>query len=114
MRLVVPGKPVSQGRARVMRGGWAFDPVKSRKAKENIKMIAFAAHARPMDGNLRANLSFYGANPLSDIDNLVKLVLDALQGICYANDRQIMRLQAAKIPYPAKDACTIIELFSEE
>jgi len=32
----------------------------------------------------------------ADIDNLVKLVLDALQGVAYDNDNQVVYVEASK------------------
>lgn len=32
-----------------------------------------------------------------DIDNCIKLVMDALQGVCYQNDYDVVHIDAAKI-----------------
>ena len=34
---------------------------------------------------------------MTDVDNLVKLALDSLQGVTYGNDRQVVELHAYKV-----------------
>jgi Holliday junction resolvase RusA-like endonuclease len=91
----VPGKPKPQKRPIVMKRGWTIDPPESKKAKKIIgqyAMIAMADQATILEGPAAVTLTFYGAHPLSDIDNLSKLVLDALKGICWRDDRQVKEL----------------------
>ena len=54
-----------------------------------------------------------------DLDNLLKLLLDALQGVCHTNDCQVVHIDAAKLwdhtqkvwhENQSKDGCTIIEM----
>lgn len=47
-------------------------------------------------GKYAVRLNFYGPNPLCDIDNLVKLVLDGIADTFWANDRQVMHISAWK------------------
>jgi crossover junction endodeoxyribonuclease RusA len=51
---------------------------------------------RPLDGDKRERLQGPGWH-LSvrciDLDNALKVALDALQGIAYANDKQVMRIR---------------------
>ena len=51
---------------------------------------------RIIRGPLAVEVEFIGAHGSSDIDNLVKSVLDAAQGQVFENDRQVMRLKATK------------------
>jgi len=41
-------------------------------------------------------IAFFAASPTMDIDGPLKLVLDALEGIAYANDRQVVELAVQK------------------
>eukprot|EP00978_Attheya_sp_CCMP212_P043897 scaffold294437_cov30-Attheya_sp.AAC.1 len=52
------------------------------------------------DGTLRLGAQRFPTS--SDVDNLVKLVLDALQGILYRDDRHIVVLFAGK-SYPSEN-----------
>ena len=116
IELVVRGNPVPQGRPRFFvrnrkDGGksiGAFDPGQSKSWKETIKWQALEQGAKIMDGALRLHLAFYMPRPKSlpkkivhhtkkpDLDNLLKAVKDALKGICYHDDAQVVMLEAAK------------------
>jgi Holliday junction resolvase RusA-like endonuclease len=50
----------------------------------------------PMSGPIVVLLDFWFKTTANDIDGPVKLVLDALQGIVYLNDRQVVSLSVAK------------------
>lgn len=52
----------------------------------------------PIQSELYVKLTFYVKVDRADLDNLTKAVLDAMQGIIYENDKQIMRLFITKIP----------------
>lgn len=41
-------------------------------------------------------MTFYRETELGDLDNLVKPILDALEGITYLNDRQVSDLRAQR------------------
>lgn len=50
-----------------------------------------------------------------DLDNLVKLVLDALNGVAYADDSQIVRIHAfKKYSGDHPDGATIVDIVEEE
>lgn len=87
----------------------AYDPATSRDWKRTIQ--AQVLPARPnglLAGPLPLTLAFELPRPKSlpkkvrhhtkrpDVDNLVKAVKDALRGIVYADDAQIVRLEARK------------------
>ena len=51
--------------------------------------------------SIRAEITFHrnkrlGSRSYGDIDNHVKAVLDALNGVCYRDDAQVIRLVAEK------------------
>lgn len=112
-RLVITifGTPIPQGRPRFqLRKCYAYDPPKSRKEKRRIR--AEVAHYMRCNriamftGALRVTLQFFLPIPKSfskkrhaacdagsilptpkpDLDNLVKLVLDACNGVLYQDD----------------------------
>ncbi len=95
IRLAILGEPASKANARqlvTIRGRPAF--IKSKKARsymESAIMQARAQYRGPMmEGELRAYIWIYYASQRPDLDPSV--LLDALQGICYANDRQVREL----------------------
>lgn len=112
------GKPVGQGRPKFStRGGFvrAIDPQKSRDYKSYVKAVVAEKISQikgfqPMQGAICLKLIAVLAIPKSkpkkfreaaltgkvhptvkpDIDNIYKIVTDAMQGIVYEDDKQII------------------------
>jgi Holliday junction resolvase RusA-like endonuclease len=100
MRMTVPGDPIPKGRPRFTRSGHAYTPARTRNAEKAIAVLALQAMRKhgskqPSCGPVALSISFYVRRD-ADIDNLVKLVSDALNRIAYNDDRQVMALQAAR------------------
>ena len=102
--LIVLGEPVPWRRAgRDKRSGRTYTPRKVREAED---FIAWAAKGRKVvlqAGPVSLTLRFYlgegrkGRRP--DLDNLVKLVKDALNGVLYRDDSQVSHLEADRFLY---------------
>lgn len=96
----VEGRPVPWARAG-QQGQRKFTP-KAQRAQ--MDLLGYAARSRihiPMEGALTLSVQFLykGVGPRvqrPDLDNLVKLVKDSLQGIAYKDDAQIVQLAAFK------------------
>jgi Holliday junction resolvase RusA-like endonuclease len=56
------------------------------------------------------NVTFYGARPNADIDNLLKSVLDAIQGVLIVDDKQVAAVEAQRMTLPGGEAHTVIVL----
>lgn len=105
--LVVPIKPVPKARARAGRNGSFYTPDKTKRYETELRSI-FAANNPPMfKGAVGVNLVFNLIKPVSakfrphpavksDLDNLIKAVSDAGNGVLYADDAQICQLVAMK------------------
>mgnify|MGYP000932564781 CR=1 FL=1 len=113
-KAVVLGEPIAQGRPRFSRqGGFvkAYDPPRSRDYKQYIKLVAREdAPEAPVTGAVVLSLKIYRAVPKSmskkkreaalvgrlrpttkpDISNVLKGVEDALKGLWYVDDSQIV------------------------
>ena len=81
-----------------------YDPSANRKAlwKKILKKELLAFGEDPTspfrNGSIKAVLTFVGSNVNHmDIDNLVKFVLDAFQGVLFENDRIVNKLVAQKM-----------------
>ena len=117
----VPGVPVGKGRPRFTKTGRTYTPAKTREWERQVATVAkHVRHGRiaavhPMlEGPLRATLRFdmpplkswsrrrrhqmNGAPAVgrTDLDNYVKAVLDACNGIVFNDDRQVAQLRATK------------------
>lgn len=101
--------PVPKGRPRMSRGGHAFTPLKTREAERIVQLMAQKQHGNlPLVGGpMQIDLEFVMDRPKKpknknyhvtrpDLDNLVKLVLDALNGVLWNDDAQIFSLSAKK------------------
>lgn len=95
IRFVAPGNPIPKERPRL--GRRVYTPARTRKAEEDLRFWARNVTATKATGPIKVSLSFYRATAAPvDIDNLAKLVLDALNGICWQDDRQIVMLSLLK------------------
>ena len=110
-RYTIIGNPIPQGRPRFYNRGrftGCYDPEISKNAKHDIRMQLLAQNPIKLDGPLKIVLHFHLKRPKSlpkrityhikkpDIDNLIKLLLDALRDICWHDDNQIVELIARK------------------
>lgn len=92
---VIMGEPASKANSRriVLRGRRPAS-IKSAKALEYERAIQAQVRALPADQQLRGRLAMtatiYYASERPDLD--ASLILDGLQGLIYANDRQVREL----------------------
>lgn len=117
----VPGEPVAKGRPRATAiGGQArmYTPATTRSYEQRVAVAAREAMAKapPMEGPLSVSIEVTMPIPVSwsrrkqadalaglvmptgrpDLDNLVKALTDACNGIVWRDDAQIVRLTAEK------------------
>lgn len=79
--------------------GHRFMTDKGKTFKETIGWAANEAmrgEKWSLDENYSVEISYYFAHDRSDIDGSNKLVLDALEGIMYENDRKVRELHCYK------------------
>jgi Holliday junction resolvase RusA-like endonuclease len=111
----VPGEPRGWARART-QGARFFTDTKTRSEKQAVAAWAIEAGARIIDGPVDVRLTAYLRIPKSaskklraamlaniqrptkkpDNDNLAKLALDALNGVCWHDDVQVVDLTVRK------------------
>lgn len=123
LKLIIPGEPCAQGRPRFTRNGGfvkAYDPEKSRNYKAYVKYIAsqevkdtgWKVTDEPIEVKIDAFMQIPKSKPKKfqraaiegsirptkkpDVDNLFKAVTDALSGIVYADDKQIVKAAQSK------------------
>ena len=116
----VMGTPTGKGRPRAtVRGGYAavYTDAKTRDAEQSFLAQALPYKpAEPLDGPLRVEIQAYCSVPRSwskkrrqlaiagtvmptgkpDVDNLAKLVLDAMNGVFFLDDKQVISLTVSK------------------
>lgn len=101
--LSLTGEPVSKARARFTKYGskvHAYTPERTRTAEDRIKaeyLRAAGAVERDQDAAFSIEADFYcGTRQRRDVDNMLKLVLDALNGVAYPDDVQVLEVSARK------------------
>ncbi len=112
----VPGEPVGKGRPKFTRAGHAYTPEKTRYYEQVVQMAARLKIQHPFDGavrieicanyeipksasrKMRQSMLDKLARPLKkpDADNVAKIILDALNGIAYHDDKQVVELHVTK------------------
>lgn len=114
----IEGKPIGKARARVTKTGIAFTPKKTAnwesyarlKASEQmqsrvptdkpVKLTVSAfftpANSWPKWKLEQANKGVIAHTAKPDLDNIVKICKDSLNGVVWADDAQVVRVEATK------------------
>jgi len=116
----VYGEPQAQGRpkfARIGNGVRAYDPAKSRDYKQSVRASALEVRPdKPLEGALNLTVTAYKTVPKSfskkkagqaiaqeiqpttrpDLDNIIKGIKDALKGVIWRDDSQVVNIYASK------------------
>lgn len=66
----------------------------ARAYKEQIGWTLTAKGIRPLDGELVVTIRVYRERKSGDLDNRIKVVLDALRGHAYQDDSQVTQIHA--------------------
>lgn len=113
IKLTIYGNPRPQQRSRTVRKKgrtWTYTPAESENWQESIRWQAMkqSHELGILEGALTLEVWFWLQRPKSlpkkvehavkkpDLDNLVKAVKDALEGMCYKNDSQFIDEQIHK------------------
>lgn len=113
----VKGQPVGKGRPRFVRAtGHTYSPEKTRLYEKSVADAYTKAGGEVLDGYITIKISAFYKIPKSvskerktqmerelikpivkpDIDNVVKAILDALNGTAYHDDNQVVSVFAKK------------------
>jgi len=115
IRLVVQGEPIAKARPRFSKGH-TYTPKKTQDYEKLIKETFIRSGQIMETGTLEATIKCYFKIPKSatkgkllamqhnvvrptkrpDLDNIIKGILDGLNGQAYKDDSQIVQLTAAK------------------
>ena len=124
---IIKGEAIPKGRPRVNSKGWLYTP---KRTKDYEELVASSYEGDKLTGALGMRLEVYMSIPKSeskknrikmergeiyptkangDLDNIVKSILDGLNGIAYEDDRQVVEIEASKY-YTDKEPYTYVEL----
>lgn len=119
IHITIPGEPVAQGRPRFStQHGFvrAYDPAKSRSYKDHVRTVAIQQCPQRLLGPVMMTVDIYRGIPKSwskkkqeqaergiikptlkpDVDNYIKGIKDALNGVAYVDDSQVTVLLISK------------------
>lgn len=104
IELWLPIEPVPKGRPRMTRSGHVYTPAKTREFEHLVSCLAKKKIKKALTGALELDCEFYmrkpkkpvNMYPRGDLDNYVKAVADALNGIAWADDAQVSQITASK------------------
>lgn len=121
--IIIPGKPLGKQRPRVLRTGIAYTPKETVNYETFVKMLYLEKYAgeKPFEGPVSMLISAFYQIPKSaskrrreamarhhippttrpDIDNIAKIIMDALAGVAYQDDKQVT-------------SCAVNKLYSHE
>jgi Holliday junction resolvase RusA-like endonuclease len=106
----IPGSPVSKARPRVCKWG-TYTPIKTVNYETLVKELFIMEHfGKMLEGQIAMTVTAYFGIPKSgskklkadmlsgtarptkkpDVDNLIKIIADALNGLAYNDDSQIV------------------------
>jgi Holliday junction resolvase RusA-like endonuclease len=107
--LVIHGKPVGKARPRFSRRGnkvVTFTPRETQIYEQNIKSLAQVAMLgkNMLEGPVKVTIKAYFSHKKKtgwhvsrpDLDNVVKAILDGLNGVVFADDASVAQLVASK------------------
>ena len=119
IELSIPLPPVAKGRPRMTKAGIAYTPAKTRNYEQQVATFVKARMqgTPPLQGPVSVYMRFLLPIPPSwnkakkeqarnrdllpaskpDLDNLVKAVVDACNGITWLDDSQIVHESASKL-----------------
>ena len=111
LSFTVPGRCIPCPRPRAVKGGRAYYPKRYTDWLLEAKTEAYRACGRIVwDGPVRLSVWFSGARANADIDNLLKSVLDAIQGVIIVDDKQVQMVEARKESVDGEPPSTHVQI----
>ena len=112
----IEGEPASKGRPRFRHQNGrtiTYTPAKTTAAERAVAEAFNAAapgYSYAPDAAYQVDAVFYlGTRRQKDVDNMLKLVLDGLNGVAWADDHQVTKTSTEKIHAPG-DARTVVTI----
>lgn len=118
IKLVIPGKPLGKQRPRVLKNGITYTPDRTMNYETLVRQLYIEKHfQKQLEGPIRATITAYMYIPQSeskkrkrkmlaneilpckkpDWDNIGKIITDALNGLAYEDDKQIVDARVIKL-----------------
>lgn len=123
LRFTIPGRAVGKGRPRVTRNG-TRTPERTKQWERLVALVATPELMRArkswrMDADYALSVQVHIANTKEgkrrvgdcpDLDNVIKAVADALNGLAYEDDRQVLAILDCWMHHGAEEERTEVVL----
>jgi len=117
-KLTIPGKPIGKGRPKFSTAGnyvRTYTPQQTVEYENLVRLAWMESGFEKLSGNVGVFISAYFPIPASiskkkrekmegafydkkpDVDNICKIILDALNGIAYDDDKQVVKVAITKL-----------------
>lgn len=96
---VVQGKPQGKQRPRLGKSGCVYTPAATRRYERSIAWAATAGRPRGwrLSGAVSVEVACYFPDArIRDVDNVLKAVLDGMNGVAYHDDSQVVLANVTK------------------
>lgn len=127
IEIVVPGKPQGKQRPRHTKSGHTYTPRETVEYEQQIRALVLEKYPGivPTEEPVQICISAYFGMPKSkkrsipdghpatckpDTDNIAKIIMDALNGIVYKDDKQVFSIEMAKF-YTTSQEKAIIRIY---
>jgi crossover junction endodeoxyribonuclease RusA len=97
VRLTLPYPPSANRYWRVDKRGFAYVSTEARAYKNRIRLLAMAERLRPLAGPVSLSLGVYRPQKSGDLSNRIKVLEDALSGVAFEDDDQVVELHALRM-----------------
>jgi len=95
IEFIIPILPPTDNHLYGQTGHRRFMYKQGRDWKEEVSLLARAQNPKLIEGDVRAEITFYLKRE-RDIQGSLKVLFDALEGIIYNNDKQIVDFRVFK------------------
>jgi len=116
-RFAVRGEPISKARSRFTNKGGKTRSYTPERTRDGEKAVAVAFRKEAPNHNADSTNAyavdavFYnGTRQRRDVDNMLKLILDGLNGIAWHDDNQVTEVTGRKILTTAEKARTVVTI----
>ena len=129
----IKGECIAKGRPRFTKSGRAYTPQKTKQYERLVRTVIVAQRLKPLDGPLQVEITVYRKIPQSfskkkraeaiagvvlpvtkpDIDNYVKSLLDASNGLLFPDDNAVVDLRARKVYAEQEGARIVVKQIKE-
>lgn len=97
IHLTLPEPPSANRYWRTFRGR----AVKSKEARafvEAVRTLALVAKVKPiLAGPVKLTVVWYRSRKMGDLSNRLKIVEDAMNGVCYTDDKQVSEIVMRRV-----------------